>query len=79
MPVTRVKERRQRIRMSLVAAHSILLHDINILVKDSRCMDWVIGELLATELHCNTMNRKDGFYPRLWKPEGMRGRLKYKS
>jgi hypothetical protein len=79
MPVTRVKERHHHIGMSVVAAHSILLHDINILAKDSRCMDWIIGKSLATELHRNTMNRKDGFFVRSWKPEGIQGLSKYKS
>jgi hypothetical protein len=65
--------------MSVVAAHSILLYDINILAKYSRRMDWIIGKSLATELHHNTMNRKDGFFVRSWKPEGTQGLSKYKS
>jgi hypothetical protein len=74
MPVTRVKERHQHIRMSVVAEHSILLHDIKILADDSKCMDCVISKSLATGLHPNTINRKDSFFmSRSWKPDGMRG------
>ena len=49
--------------------HHILLNKARILAKKSRCMNWLIWEVMEMKLQLGNMNHEDMlFLSRLWRP-----------
>jgi len=68
----RIKEQYQHIRLchpdkstmvkcGINLSHHIQFQDTSILAMKSKCMEWIIREVIEIELHCVNMNREEGF------------------